>query len=124
MANQPLKGTARLVAAWHNSRAGFRDIWTHEEAFRMEFLVWLVSVPVAFLISGTVFQAAILISAGIFLLIVEILNSALEAVVDRIGVERHELSRMAKDLGSLAVLFATGLLAILWVAAFWQWVMG
>lgn len=124
MANQPLKGTARLIAAWHNSRAGLRDIWAHEEAFRMEAVVWLVSVPVAFVIAADVFQAAVLIAAGLFLLIVEVLNSAIEAVVDRIGPERHELSRMAKDLGSLAVLMATVLLAVLWAATFWMWIVG
>ncbi len=124
MANQPLKGTARLIAAWRNSRAGLRDIWTHEEAFRMEMVIWLLSVPVAFVIAADMFQAAVLIAAGMLLLIVEVLNSAIEAVVDRIGPERHDLSRMAKDLGSLAVLLATVLLTILWVAAFWIWLAG
>ncbi len=124
MANQPLKGIARLVAAWHNSRAGLRDIWTHEEAFRIEAVVWVASVPVAFWIAQDVFQAILLIAAGLFLLIVEVLNSAIEAVVDRIGVEKHELSRMAKDLGSLAVLMATALVSLLWIAAFWQKIAG
>lgn len=119
MANQPLKGTARLIAAWRNSRAGLRDIWSGEEAFRMEAVVWLVSIPVAFWLARDVFEAAILIAAGLFLLIVEVLNSAIEAVVDRVGLERHDLSRMAKDLGSLAVLMATFLLAGLWAAAVW-----
>lgn len=117
MANQPLKGAPRLIAAWRNSRAGLRDIWQGEEAFRMEAVVWLVSIPIAFWLARDVFEAAILIAAGLLLLIVEVLNSAIEAVVDRVGLERHDLSRMAKDLGSLAVLMTTGLLAILWIAA-------
>jgi len=120
MANQPLKGIARLAAAWRNSRAGFRDIWQGEEAFRMEMILWIVSIPVAFVLADSVFQAAILIAAGLLLLIVEVLNSAIEAVVDRIGAERHDLSRMAKDLGSLAVLLASLLLGLLWLAALWQ----
>ncbi|NNK16366.1 MAG: diacylglycerol kinase [Sulfitobacter sp.] len=122
MANQPLKGIARLAAAWRNSRAGFRDIWRGEEAFRLEMAVWIISVPVAFVLADGVFQAAVLIAAGLLLLIVEVLNSAIEAVVDRIGAERHDLSRMAKDLGSLAVLLASLLLGLLWLAALWQWV--
>lgn len=123
MANQPLKGTARLIAAWRNSRAGLRDIWQHEEAFRLEAVVWLISVPLAFVIADG-FRAAVLIAAGLLLLIVEVLNSAIEAVVDRIGPERHELSRMAKDLGSLAVLLATVLVGVLWLGALWDWWMG
>lgn len=123
MANQPLKGKARFIAAWHNSGAGLRDIWRGEEAFRIEMVLFAVSVPVALVIAEDVFQAAVLIAAGLLLLIVEVLNSAIEAVVDRIGPERHELSRIAKDLGSLAVLLASMLLGVLWLAALWQWAM-
>jgi diacylglycerol kinase (ATP) len=119
MANQPLKGAPRLIAAWRNSRAGLRDIWRGEEAFRMEAVLWLVSIPIAMTVARDIFEAAILIAAGLFLLIVEVLNSAIEAVVDRVGLELHDLSRMAKDLGSLAVLMATLLVAGLWVAALW-----
>ncbi|MEP5730269.1 MAG: diacylglycerol kinase [Sulfitobacter sp.] len=121
MGNQPLKGTARLIAAWHNSCAGLRDIWRGEEAFRMEAIVWVISIPVAALIATNTFQAAILIAAGLFVLIVEVVNSAIEAVVDRIGPELHDLSRMAKDLGSLAVLLSCALAGVLWLAALWQW---
>jgi diacylglycerol kinase (ATP) len=117
MANQRLKGTARLIAAWENSRSGLRDIWHGEEAFRMVAVVWLASIPIAFWVARDVFEAVILIAMGLLLLIVEVLNSAIEAVVDRVGLELHDLSRMAKDLGSLAVLMATGLLGLLWLAA-------
>jgi diacylglycerol kinase (ATP) len=117
MANQPLKGMPRLQAAYRNSMRGFKDIWQGEEAFRIECVVFLLSVPCAFWIGGSVFQAALLIGAVLVLLIVEILNSAIEATIDRIGPERHELSRMAKDLGSLAVLLASGLVLLIWAAA-------
>ena len=83
-----------------------------------------VSIPVAVLITDTALHAALLIAVGLFLLVVEVLNSAIEAVVDRIGTERHELSRKAKDLGSLAVLLSTLLLAVVWLAALWQWALG
>ena len=120
MANQPLRGVARFAAAWRNSRAGFRDIWRNEEAFRLEMVLFAVSIPVAFWIAQSVFHAAVLIASGLLLLIVEVLNSAIEAVVDGIGPERHDLSRMAKDLGSLAVLLASLLLGVMWLAALWQ----
>ncbi|MEM6385655.1 MAG: diacylglycerol kinase [Pseudomonadota bacterium] len=117
MANQPLKGIERLKAAFLNSRQGARDIWRGEEAFRLEVIILLVGVPIAFWLAKDYFQTAILIGTILILITVEILNSAIEAVVDRIGPERHELSRMAKDLGSLAVLVATGLVILIWGAA-------
>lgn len=120
MANQPLRGLPRLKAAFRNSRAGLSDIWRSEEAFRIEASIFLLSIPNAFWLADSLFQAAILICSLLLLLIVEVLNSAIEAVVDRIGPERHDLSRVAKDLGSLAVLLAMLLPAILWSAAAWQ----
>ena len=117
MDKQPVTGMARMITAYRNSMVGLRDIWRGEEAFRIEAILCALSVPVALWIGEDFFQAAILIGAGLLLIIVEVINSAIEATIDRIGPERHELSRMAKDLGSLAVLLATVLLGILWVAA-------
>jgi diacylglycerol kinase (ATP) len=120
MANQPLRGISRLGAALQNSVNGFRDIWRSEEAFRLELVVLFASIPLAFWIKDTPFDAAILIAAVIFVLIIEVLNTAIEALVDRIGPERHELSRTAKDLGSLAVLLASFLAAVIWIAALYE----
>ena len=117
MDKQPLTGMARMITAYRNSMVGLRDIWRGEEAFRIEAVLCALSVPVALWIGEDFFQAAILIGAGLLLIIVEVINSAIEATIDRIGPERHELSRMAKDLGSLAVLLATVLLGFLWLAA-------
>ena len=117
MGKQPVTGMARMITAYRNSMVGLRDIWRGEEAFRIEAILCALSVPVALWIGEDFFQAAILIGAGLLLIIVEVINSAIEATIDRIGPERHELSRMAKDLGSLAVLLATVLLGLLWVAA-------
>ncbi len=117
MANQPLKGIARLTAAMKNSSAGLRDIWRGEEAFRHEVALLPVAMPLALWLGEDLFQTAILIAVILLLLIVEILNSAIEAAIDRIGAERHELSRMAKDLGSLAVLVAVLLAGLVWGAA-------
>ena len=108
------RGMARMVAAWHNSRAGLRDIWQSEEAFRVEVAVLAASVPAALWLGTGVAQTGLLIGSIVVLLVVEILNSAIEAVVDRIGPERHELSRKAKDLGSAAVLIATLFPVVVW----------
>ena len=120
MANQPLTGLARLWAAFQNSVQGFRDIWRMEEAFRMEVGLFVLSLPLAYVVAETLFQAAILAGSVILILIVEVLNSAIEAVIDRIGAERHELSRIAKDLGSLAVLLSLVLAGVLWAAAVFE----
>lgn len=104
MKKPPHKGIARLLAAWRNSKAGLRDLWRREEAFRQETVTFAVGIPLAFWIGGTTAQTALMIGSILLLMIVEILNSAIEAIVDRIGPEHHELSRIAKDLGSAAVL--------------------
>ena len=123
MANQPLKGWARLVAAYHNSIAGFRDAWQGEEAFRIECILFLISIPAALWVAPSILHAALLIASVLFILIVEVLNTAIENVVDRIGPERHDLSRKAKDLGSLAVLLAALMAGMVWLATIIQSVM-
>ncbi len=120
MGHQPLQGMARLRAAYQNSKTGFRDIWRDEEAFRLEFIVFLISIPTAFWLGRTPFVIALLIISVLLVVIVEVLNSAIESIVDRIGPERHELSRMAKDFGSLAVLLTAFIPGILWTAAFYM----
>ncbi len=124
MGNQPLKGFARLVAAYRNSKAGFRDAWSDEEAFRYEVVALALSMPLAWLVAGSAFQWALLVASVLFIVIIEVLNSAIENVVDRIGPERHENARKAKDMGSLAVLLACGLAGIVWASAIWQALFG
>jgi diacylglycerol kinase (ATP) len=97
--------------------AGLADVWRTAEAFRIETVVLVASVPAAFWIADGALARAGLIGAVLFVMIVEVLNSAIEAAIDRIGPERHEKSRMAKDLGSLAVLLASVLAGLLWIAA-------
>lgn len=110
-----LSGVARLIAAVHNSISGFRDAWTREAAFRQEVLLFIPAVPLSFWIAEGLGQIALLLGSLLFLILVEILNSALEAVVDRVGPERHELSRIAKDLGSAAVMLATLFPLAVWI---------
>lgn len=111
-----LTGLRRLHAAFMNSMAGLRDIWRSEEAFRIEIGLLVLAVPAAFWLTADAFERAVLIVAVLGVILVEVLNSAIEATVDRIGPERHEKSRIAKDLGSLAVLIAAVIAAILWGA--------
>ena len=113
----PRNGRHRLRAAWHNSMAGLSDVWHTAEAFRIEAAVLVIAIPAAFWITEGALARAGLIGAVLFVMIVEVLNSAIEAAIDRIGPERHEKSRMAKDLGSLAVLLASVLAGFVWIAA-------
>ena len=113
----PRNGRHRLRAAWGNSMAGLTDVWRTAEAFRIEAAVLVASIPAAFWIADGALARAGLVGAVFFVMIVEVINSAIEAAIDRIGPERHEKSRMAKDLGSLAVLMAAILAALLWIAA-------
>ena len=100
------RGIARLIAALGHSRTGLIDAWRRDEAFRLEAILFLVSFPAAAQLASSVVQAAILIGSVLVLMIVEVVNSAIETTIDRIGPERHELSRVAKDLGSAAVFLA------------------
>ena len=116
MDKKSLSGLPRLAAAWRNSMAGFRDAWRSEEAFRIEVILALLSMPAAIWIA----RDALLIASVLLVLIVEVLNTAIEAAVDRIGPERHELSRMAKDMGSLAVALSALVPGLLWLAALYE----
>jgi len=109
-------GLERIVHAGRFSLFGLRAAWRHEAAFRQELLLSLLLLASAFAAGVPVAHLLLLCAACLALLACELLNSAIEAVVDRIGHERHELSGRAKDLGSAAVLAI--LLALL---LFWGW---
>ncbi len=115
MANNPNKGLKRLLLAAGYSWQGFVAAYRHEEAFRQEILLAVVLLPAGFLLGETGVEKALLMGSVIMLLLVEILNSALEAVVDRFGEEQHELSGRAKDMGSAAVFLAIVALVMTWV---------
>lgn len=107
-------GVARIVAALGYSMQGLKAAYRHEAAFRQE--CWLVAVllPTALIWDVALLAKALLISSLCLILIVELINSAIEAVVDRIGPEHHELSGRAKDIGSACVLLALVLAAVIW----------
>lgn len=115
MAGQNLKGIHRLKAAWSNSLAGAKACWAHEEAFRQEVVLTVLATPLAFYITEIPTERALLIGSLLLLLIIELINSAVEATVDRIGLEYHELSGKAKDIASAAVLFGSLLVALTWL---------
>jgi diacylglycerol kinase (ATP) len=115
VADQGLKGLARIIKAATYSRLGVRAAWRNEAAFREEICLCLVLFPLGLYLGETGVEKALLVATVILLPLVELLNSALEAVVDRIGKEHHELSGRAKDMGSAAVVFAMILLVSVWV---------
>lgn len=107
-------GIARIVQALFNSLAGLGDAWRHESAFRQEILLASVLLPVAFAVPVTGPERALLVASVLLVLVIELLNSSVEAAIDRISLDRHQLSRRAKDLGSAAVLVTLALLAMVW----------
>lgn len=108
-------GPARLMRAFASTWGGFRAAWREEEAFRQECLLALVIVPLGLWLGANGVERALLVGPVFFLLAIELVNSAVEATVDRIGPERHPLSGLAKDLGSAAVFVAFVLLGLNWI---------
>ncbi|GAB3413411.1 diacylglycerol kinase [Massilia agilis] len=107
-------GLRRILNAFYNSFDGFKAAWSTEYAFRQEILVFTIATAVALSLQVSGFQKLVLIGVLVVVLIVELINSALEAVVDRISLERHPLSKKAKDIGSAAVALSIGLAAVTW----------
>lgn len=114
MANSGNKGLKRILKASQFSWQGIRAAYRHEEAFRQEAWLCIVLIPLGLYLGETGVEKALLVATALLIPIVEILNSAIEAVVDRIGTEQHELSGRAKDMGSAAVALSLGLMSIVW----------
>jgi diacylglycerol kinase (ATP) len=122
----PQKRRTGLARIWHAggySLAGLRDGWA-ETAFRQEATLAIVLVPVAFVLGRHWTEVALLAGSVVLVMIVELLNTAVESAIDRIGLERHPLSRRAKDMGSAAVLLSLLLAAGIWLAAVWNRIQG
>jgi diacylglycerol kinase (ATP) len=107
-------GLTRLLRAFGYSVKGFAQTWREEAAFRQEATLALLLIPLGLYLGRTGIERALLVSPMLLILIVEFLNSAIEAVVDRSGMERHPLAGMAKDMGSAAVLLSFLLLGTVW----------
>ena len=107
-------GFTRIIKAAGYSWAGLKAAFKHEAAFRQELALCLVMIPLGVWLGQTGVERALLIGSLLLVLIVELLNSAIEAVVDRFGGEQHELSGRAKDIGSAAVFIALLNVVIVW----------
>lgn len=108
------KGLPRLFAAARYSMAGLRSAFGSEEAFRLEVAGLVLLTPLALWLGESAMERVLMIGSVLLLLIVELLNTAVEAVVNRVGLEFHELSREAKDIGSAAVFLAMAMVALVW----------
>jgi len=114
MANQNATGWRRLVGAFGFSMQGFKACYELEEAFRQELWALLPLLPLGFWLGETPIEQAMLAGSLLIIPIVELLNSAIEANVDRVGLERHELSGRAKDIASAAVFLSIVFAAVIW----------
>ncbi len=114
MAKPDNTGIRRILRATKFSAQGLAQAWQHEAAFRQELVLVLILVPVAAWLGQTALERAVLIGCCLIVLIVELINSAIEAAIDRHGDEHHELSGRAKDMGSAAVFISLLLVAVVW----------
>ncbi len=113
----PYKGKTGLIRLWnalHYSIDGFKAAYEHEDAFRQEVRLALVMVPLGIYLGHTGVERALLVASVLLVMVIELLNSAVEATVDRISLENHLLAKRAKDIGSAAVLASLIMLAVVW----------
>lgn len=115
MGNQNATGIRRLSNAFGYSMQGFHACFKHEEAFRQEAYASLLLIPLALYLGNTGIERALLFGSWMVVPLVELLNSAIENAIDRIGPEQHQLSGRAKDIGSAAVFVALLLCACVWL---------
>jgi diacylglycerol kinase (ATP) len=115
-------GLMRIFKAIHCSVKGFKAAYKFESAFRQELLLCIALFPISFIISTTLMEWLFLLCSLIFLLFAEILNSAIEALADRISLEHHELLGRAKDLGSAGVFLAILVVFLVWSVVFFKFI--
>lgn len=108
-------GLVRIWRAFRYSLEGFSAAVRHEHAFRQELILFIVLLPFALFMRFTAVERSLLIATLMLVLIVELLNSAVEAVVDRVSMDNHDLSKRAKDIGSAAVFLSLVLTGIVWM---------
>lgn len=113
-------GIRRLVRATRYSVQGFVHAWRHEAAFRQELTITLVLLPIGLWLGRTPIERVMLIGSCLLVIVVELLNSAIETTVDRFGEEPHELSGRAKDLGSAAVFVSLVVVGAAWGTITWE----
>lgn len=109
------QGLARIILATKYSWLGLKAAWLHEAAFRQEASIALIGMPLALWVARDAVEFLLLVIPLLILMLTELVNSAIEAVVDRFGGEHHELSGRAKDMGSAAVFMAIVLTCLSWI---------
>jgi diacylglycerol kinase (ATP) len=114
------KGLSRVWHAFFYSVEGLRAGW-HEPAFRQEAILAVLVLPAAWWLGQTWAETVLLIGVVVAVLVVELLNTAIESAIDRVGPEWHDLSKRAKDMGSAAVLLGLLLCGGVWLSALWRW---
>ncbi len=115
--HSPFKGKSgiqRIINATGYSLAGFKAAFIHEAAFRQIILLNAILIPISFFLNVSNAERVIMIAVCLLAIIVELFNSAIEAVVDRVSLERHDLSKNAKDMGSAAQFVALAIIALSW----------
>lgn len=113
--NMSTADLGRIARAFGFTLKGLRYAWRNEAAFRQEVILVVILLPAAFWLGGNAIERILLIGVLLLVLIIELLNSSIEAIVDRFGGEIHPLSGAAKDMGSAAVFFGLVLAAVVWV---------
>lgn len=113
--NSKPTGVKRIYLAWSNSFRALKWLYQHEAAFKQEVLLLVLAIPATCYFDISRLEQVILLLSIVFIIFTEIINTAIEAVVDRIGLEIHPLSGLAKDLGSAAVLISTLITIALWL---------
>tara|TARA_B100000959_G_scaffold268429_1_gene313129 strand:- start:333 stop:737 length:405 start_codon:yes stop_codon:yes gene_type:complete len=108
------KGLVRLIQAFSNSEKGLSAAWINESAFRQEVYLFIVLSVIALLLPLNLSEKFVLIACMLPVLVVELINSAIESIIDRIGMEEHDLSARAKDMGSAAVFIALIIVFLVW----------
>lgn len=116
MADSGNRGLTRVIKASQYSWQGLKAAYRHEEAFRQELWLSLLLVPLGLWLGQDGVERALLVASVILLPLVELLNSAIEAVVDRVSKDQHELAGRAKDMGSAAVAVTIGLIVVVWMS--------
>jgi diacylglycerol kinase (ATP) len=115
MQRQKILGMSRMLRAFRSSAKGFAGAFREEQAFRQELVFAGIALPLALWLGRSGVERALLGAPVLLILVVELLNSAIEATVDRIGMERHVLAGLAKDIGSAAVMLSFILLGVIWL---------
>jgi len=115
MEREKLQGLGRMTRAFGSSAKGFVGAFRDEQAFRQELLFACLTLPLGIWLGHDGVERALLVAPVLLILIVELLNSAIEATVDRIGLERHVLAGLAKDIGSAAVMLSFIVLGVVWL---------